>query len=320
MPIIHANPEERRHGGWLARAEGRVKTRGVPIGPRPASLQRILDGPESAPSSSCGGAEDATDVRREVGSGRRNDARDVIAVKQVLHEAGLYTMPCPAVPSPIFDSEMRVAIRTFQGRHGLKEDGVIRPGDLLHKRLLDAVQIARCQALTAQLPELLIRNSAAHRKIEEAQDHLKVVDAEIKRLANQLRKFRLGHWVQWLLEATAESRPHRACQNPADREDRKWDRSRRRAFPFAPDFSGLRVRFQSRRRGSSRAPLGGPDAGPAGGPVNGAGVASGSEERALNPARPNDQHHASFSRSCIFHAAVERGSHLGADQKSEIVG
>ena len=205
MPIIHANPEERRHGGWLARAEGRVKTRGVPIGPRPASLQRILDGPESAPSSSCGGAEDATDVRREVGSGRRNDARDVIAVKQVLHEAGLYTMPCPAVPSPIFDSEMRVAIRTFQGRHGLKEDGVIRPGDLLHKRLLDAVQIARCQALTAQLPELLIRNSAAHRKIEEAQDHLKVVDAEIKRLANQLRKFRLGHWVQWLLEATAES-------------------------------------------------------------------------------------------------------------------
>ena len=149
MPIIYATPEERRRGGWLARAEGRVKTKGVPTGPRPASLQRILDGPEGAPSS-YGGAEDAPDVRREVGSGRRNDARDVIAVKQVLHEAGLYTIPCPAAPSPIFDSEMRVAIRIFQGRHGLKEDGVIRPGDLLRKGLLDAVQIARCQALRAQ--------------------------------------------------------------------------------------------------------------------------------------------------------------------------
>ena len=66
-------------------------------------------------------------MRREVGSGRRNDARDVIAVKRFLHDAGLYTMPCPAAPGPIYDSDLSLAIRVFQGRHGLKEDGVIRP-------------------------------------------------------------------------------------------------------------------------------------------------------------------------------------------------
>ena len=117
MPIIYASPEERRRGGWLARAEGRVKAKGVPIGPRPASLQRILDRREGNPPlfAEDGYPDQAPDVRREVGSGRRNDARDVIAVKQVLHEAGLYDMPCPAAPSPFFDTRMRVAIRTFQG-------------------------------------------------------------------------------------------------------------------------------------------------------------------------------------------------------------
>ena len=48
MPIIYATPEERRRGGWLARAEGRVKTKGVPIGPRPASTMPTFSKAESA--------------------------------------------------------------------------------------------------------------------------------------------------------------------------------------------------------------------------------------------------------------------------------
>lgn len=47
MPIVYANAEERRRGGWLTRAEGRVKTKGLPVGPRSPELKRILEGPDA---------------------------------------------------------------------------------------------------------------------------------------------------------------------------------------------------------------------------------------------------------------------------------
>ncbi len=105
MVMHYPSPAEVRCGGWLTRAEGRIKTKGVPVGPRRASLKRILEGADGKSSlfGESDGSGDAPDVRHEVGSGRRNDARDVIAVKQALHEAGLYTMPCPAAPRAIPD-------------------------------------------------------------------------------------------------------------------------------------------------------------------------------------------------------------------------
>ena len=144
------------------------------------------------------------DVRREVGSGRRNDARDVIAVKQALHEAGLYTMPCPASPSPIYDSRMSLAIRTFQGRHNLKEDGVIRPGDLLVKALVDAAQAARCRALAAQVQRLQVRIGKANQDVVEAQDQLENVERTIERLEGELRLFAGAQVVQEILDAIAQ--------------------------------------------------------------------------------------------------------------------
>ncbi len=102
MVMHYPSPAEVRRGGWLTHAGGGIKTKGVPVGPRPESLKRILERADDAPSLFCegGNPDDAPDVRREVGSGRRNDARDVIAVKRALHGAGLYAMPCPAAPSP----------------------------------------------------------------------------------------------------------------------------------------------------------------------------------------------------------------------------
>lgn len=47
MPIVYANAEERRRGGWLTRAEGRVKTKGLPVGPRSPELKRILEGQDA---------------------------------------------------------------------------------------------------------------------------------------------------------------------------------------------------------------------------------------------------------------------------------
>jgi hypothetical protein len=60
MPIVYANDEERRRGGWLTRAEGRVKTKGLPIGPRSPDLQRILE-PDA--DLSLKAPDDATDPR-----------------------------------------------------------------------------------------------------------------------------------------------------------------------------------------------------------------------------------------------------------------
>ncbi len=177
MPIISASPEERRRGGWLSRVEGRVKTKGLPIGPRPPSLKRILEGADDD-SSPAGESGDVLGVRREVGSGRRNDARDVIAVKRALYDAGLYTMPCPTAPSPYFDSSLSLAIRIFKSRHGLTEDGVIRPGDLLLKAP-DNANVARCQQLAVDIGNAELALASLRRQFDEA-------NAQVKELADRV--------------------------------------------------------------------------------------------------------------------------------------
>ncbi len=210
MVMHYPSPAEVRRGGWLTRAEGRIKTKGVPVGPRPASLKRILEGAdgESSLFSEVDSLDDAPDVtagvRREVGSGRRNDARDVIAVKRALHDAGHYTMPCPAAPSPFFDSDLSLAIHTFQGRHGLKEDGVIRPGDLLVKGIVDAAQIARCRQLASQVRGIRADLRRANQDVVEAQDQLENVERTIEGLEGELRLFAGAQVVQEILDAIAQ--------------------------------------------------------------------------------------------------------------------
>ncbi len=177
--VMHTpSPAEVRRGGWLSRAEGRVKSKGVPQGPRSERTRRILEGADDD-SSPAGEGGDALDVRREVGSGRRNDARDAIAVKRALHDAGLYTMPCPAAPSPYFDSNLSLAIRIYQDRHGLKSDGVIRRGGLAVKAPHDA-NVARCEELVRNIGNAELALATLERQADEANAKL---NAQMDRVA-----------------------------------------------------------------------------------------------------------------------------------------
>ena len=202
MVMHFPSPAEVRRGGWLSRAEGRVKTKGVPQGPRSERTRRILAGANDDFFSHAEGG-DVLGVRREVGSGRRNDARDVIAVKRALHDAGLYTMPCPAAPSPYFDSNLSLAIRIYQDRQGLKSDGVIRPGDLAAKGLVDAAQTARCRALATQVQTLRAKVGRASQSVVEAQNRLENVKGTIEELEAELRVYAVGKLGQAVLTAIA---------------------------------------------------------------------------------------------------------------------
>ena len=187
--VMHTpSPAEVRRGGWLARAEGRVKSKGVPQGPRSERTRRILEGADDDPALSREGPylDDVPDVCREVGSGRRNDARDVIAVKRALQNAGFYQMPCPAAPSPFFDSGLSLAIRIYQDRQGLKSDGVIRPGDLLLKAPDDAPD-PRCRQLAVDIGNAELALATLRRQFDEANAQ---VNDQMDRVANSWQAVR----------------------------------------------------------------------------------------------------------------------------------
>ncbi len=82
--------------------------------------------------------------RSGLGKGEKNREEDVLGLRRSL--AGLGFMPGSEAASKetLFDSPLEKAIKNLQGKHGLKEDGIIRPKgptlEVLAKRLKNLVE------------------------------------------------------------------------------------------------------------------------------------------------------------------------------------
>lgn len=85
----------------------------------------------------------AMSVSAGVGTGQPNRPEDVLRAKAALHALGLY--PTVSKATPVVDPELEDAIRVFQLRRDLRQDGCLAP---------DSVTVRRLDAELASLDEV----------------------------------------------------------------------------------------------------------------------------------------------------------------------
>jgi peptidoglycan hydrolase-like protein with peptidoglycan-binding domain len=96
-----------------------------PGGETERALNRVLAG---SPNPLLPDLPPALEIRGEVGNGLENDPADVAGAKRTLAALGHYPKRLATEPTGLIDRPLTEAIRTFQARHNLLQDGWMGPG------------------------------------------------------------------------------------------------------------------------------------------------------------------------------------------------